>query len=274
MKTISQSISIILPTIYLLVIVMYGILFFTKNKKLERITPFLLFGLVVVHGLEIFSRGLALHAIPLSSMFDALSFLAFSILIVYVIIELSVKNKATGFIVLMLPFLLQIMSSILYQWDLSSNPLLSNPIFAVHASLTVIGYTGLCISALYALMYTMLNHNIKRRRLGIIYENLPPLDLLEKLSIRSISIGIVALGIGLLLGHFRSSAVFGNFLLNDPKVIFSDILWFCYFCGYVLSRIARWRGRWMALLSMVGFLLLLIVNFSLFFIFNSFHQFN
>jgi HemX protein len=274
MKTISQSITVLLPTVYLLVIVLYGLLFFTKNKRLERITPYLLFSLMALHGLEIFSRGLALRAIPLSSMFDALSFLALAILIVYAIMEMTVKNKATGFIVLFLPFLLQIISSLLYTWDLESNPLLRNPIFAVHASFTVIGYTGLCISALYALMYIMLNHNIKKRRLGIIYENLPPLDLLEKLSIRSVVIGIFALGIGLLLGHLRSSAVFGHFWLNDPKVIFSDILWVCYFTGYLLSRIAKWRGRWMALLSLSGFLLLLTVNFSLFFVVKSFHQFN
>jgi HemX protein len=274
MKAISQSISILLPTAYLFVVVMYGLLFFTKNKKLERITPYLLFGLMSVHGLEIFSRGITLHAIPLSSMFDAFSFLALSILIVYTIIEMTVKNKATGFIVLILPFILQIISSLLYTWDIESNPLLRNPIFAVHATFTIVGYTGLCISALYALMYIMLNHNIKKRRLGIVYENLPPLDLLEKLSIRSITIGIVALGIGLLLGHFRSSAVFGSFWLNDPKVVFSDILWVCYLTGYLLSKIAKWRGRWMAFLSLSGFLLLLVVNFSLFFILNTFHQFN
>ena len=273
MKQISQTISILLPTVYLLVIVMYGLLFFTKNKKLERVTPILLLSLVILHGLEIFSRGLALHAIPLSSMFDALSFLAFAILIVYGIIELSMKNKATGFIVLLMPFVLQMVSSILYEWDLNTNPLLSNPIFAVHASFTIIGYTGLSISALYALMYIMLNHNIKKRRLGVIYENLPPLDLLEKLSIRSVAIGIIALGTGLLLGHFRSSAVFGDFWLNDPKVILNDIIWFGYFGGYVLARLAKWRGRWMAFLSMGSFVLLLIVNIVLIFIIHSFHQF-
>jgi ABC-type uncharacterized transport system permease subunit len=130
--------------------------------------------------------------------------------------------------------------------------------------LTILGYTAICISALYALLYIMLNHNIKHHRLGLIYEKLPPLNLLEKMSIRSVQIGILFLGIGILLGHLSNGKM---------KIAFSDFIWFCYFIGYLIAQLKKWRGRWMAYLSLTGFAILVITNISLLFIENSYIQF-
>jgi HemX protein len=273
MKLLSQAISVLLPIFYMIILFIYSIIFFMKNKKLERRTNLFLVVLICFHGLEIILRSLTLSAIPLSTIFDALSFLAFSILIIYYIIEISLRNKATGFIVLILPFFLQLISSILYQWDVTSNPLLSNPVFAIHASAMIIGYTGLTISALYAFMFIMLYHNIKYHHFGIIYNNLPSLDLLEKLSIRSVLIGIIVLGIGIVLGHFRTFDLFGSFWLNDPKIILTDFIWLSYFTGYLLFRIKNWHGRWMAYLLVGGFIMLCGANLSVFLLVKTFHNF-
>ena len=274
MKLLCQAINVLLPLLYMIILFIYGIIFFVKNKKLERKTGLFLLLLIFLHGAEIILRSITLSAIPLSTIFDALSFLAFSILIIYYMIEISLKNKMTGFIVLIFPFLLQLISSILYEWNVESNPLLSNPVFALHAAITIIGYTGLTISALYALMYILLNYNIKYHRFGVLYNNLPPLAELEKLSIRSISIGIIILGIGIFLGHLRAYDIFGSFWLKDPKIILTDFIWFIYFLGYLMFRIRNWRGRWMAYLSVAGFIVLFVVNISLIFIIKTFHEFH
>jgi ABC-type transport system involved in cytochrome c biogenesis permease subunit len=273
MRLFSQAISVLLPVFYLIILFIYAIIFFTKNKKLARRTDQFLLALIFFHGLEILLRSITLTAIPLSTIFDALSFFAFSILVIYYLIEISLKNKTTGFIVLLLPFLLQLISSMLYQWQLSSNPLLRNPVFAIHASATIIGYTGLTISALYAFMYIMLYHNIKYHHFGIIYTNLPPLDILEKLSIRSVSIGIMMLGIGIILGHLRAFDLFGSLWINDPKIIVTDFIWLSYFIGYLLFRLKNWHGRWMAYLSVSGFIILCAVNLFIFLLIDTFHNF-
>jgi ABC-type uncharacterized transport system permease subunit len=244
-----------------------------KSKKLARRTNLFLLVLICFHGLEIILRSIFLEAIPLSSIFDALSFFAFSMLIIYYLIETLLENKATGFIVLIFPFLLQLVSSILYQWEAVSNPLLSNPVFAIHAAATIVGYSGLAISALYALMYIMLYHNIKYHHFGIIYNNLPSLDLLEKLNIRSVFIGIILLGAGIVLGHLRALDLFGSFWLNDPKIIVTDFIWLGYFTGYLFFQVKDLRGRWMAYLSVTGFLILFGLNLLIFLFIDTFHHF-
>lgn len=274
MLTISKSLSVLLPLFYLILLFIYGQIFFGRTKRLENKTFAMLLIVAFIHGIEITLRGISTGSIPLTTLFDAFSFLAFSILIVYMIIEILTKNKATGLYVFILPFILQTISSMLYNRGVTTNPLLSNPIFAVHAVLSVIGYTAIFISALYALLYIMLNMNIKNHRFGLLYDKLPPLALLESMSIRSVKIGIILLGLGLLVGHFRAYDFFNTYWPLDPKVIISDVIWICYFSGFFISQIFKWRGRWMAYLSLSGFFILLIANILLKLLSDTFHQFN
>jgi ABC-type uncharacterized transport system permease subunit len=273
MRAFSQALSIILPAIYLLIVFLYGYIFFKRNKILETKTIFVLIVLFVIHATHIVLRGTAIGTFPLSTKLDALSFLAFTIVFVNLIIELSVKTKATVFFALVLSFIIQAVSSIFYNWDLIHNPLLSNPIFLVHVIMAVAGYAAICISALYALLYILLNHNIKYHRMGLIYERLPSLSLLERMSIRSVQIGIISLGLGIILGHLHAGDALDTYWPNDAKVIFSNIIWFGYFIGYIVAQLKNWRGRWMAYLSMVGFGIFIIANITIIFIENTFHQF-
>ncbi len=273
MRIYSQALSVILPTIYLLVVFYYGHILFGRSKQIEKQSTWVLIALLIIHATEIALRGLAIGTIPLATKFDALSFLSLIIVTVYLIIELSVKNKGTGFFTLTLAFIIQSISSVLYTWDLTYNPLLKNPVYAVHVVFTIMGYTAICISALYALMYIMLNHNIRNHKLGVIYDKLPSIELLENMSIRSIQIGIITLGIGLFLGHLRAGDVLGSYWPLDAKVLFSDLIWFAYALGYVIAQMRKWRGKWMAYLCLTGFAVLVLANVTILFIENTFHQF-
>jgi ABC-type uncharacterized transport system permease subunit len=119
----------------------------------------------------------------------------------------------------------------------------------------------------------MLNHHIKHHRLGIIYEKLPALRNLEKRSIRSVQIGIITLGLGILIGHYIAGTALGTFWPMDAKVIYNNIIWAGYFTGFLIAHLYKWRGRWMAYLAMLGFAILIFTNIMIIFIDNTFHQF-
>jgi ABC-type uncharacterized transport system permease subunit len=272
-KTISQILSLLLPAIYLAVIIFNAFIFFGRNKKYENRVPLIIISLIGIHIIHIILRGLAIKTIPLATKLDALSFLALAIISLILIIELSSKNKTTILFALILSFIIQTISSLTYSWAFVPHPLLVNSTYAIHVVLTILGYSAISISALYALLYIMLNHNIKYRRLGIIYEKLPPLRNLERLSIRSIQIGVITLGLGILVGHLQAKQVLGTYWPMDPKVIYNNLIWFGYFLGLVIAQIFKWRGRWMAYLAMVGFGILIFTNIMIIFIDSTFHQF-
>ena len=100
MKLASEILSLILPVFYLVVIYVYYRIFFGKQRHLSRLTVPLLLGLVLLHSVEIIIRLIGLKAMLFSTAFDALSFLAFSILIVYIIIERTTKSQASGLFIM------------------------------------------------------------------------------------------------------------------------------------------------------------------------------
>lgn len=273
MKALSQIVNYLLPVFYLAVLYVYYLVFTGRRKALEPKTTWFLAALLVMHALELTIRHLALGTIPLSSIHDAFTFLAFSIVLVYMILETSLHNRGSGLFILSTALILQLISTFNLSWQPETNELLSNPVFAVHASLSVMGYTALCLSAIYALMYLVQNHNLKNRNLGKLFSQLPALSYLEKMSRRSMLIGIVLLGIGILLGHIVAHRVIGEFWPRDFKVIVSDLVWLLYLTGFLLAFRNNWRGEKMARLALLAFMLLIAGGLMVLYFSESFHEF-
>ena len=273
MKLLSQIFNYLLPLLYLGAITVYYLIFFHKKKELEKHTTAVLYFLILFHGISIIFRLIALKMLPLTTIFDSFSFLAFSMVAVYLTIELSIKNKSTGIFVLTLAFVFKTISTFHFTWQIEKNEILSNPTYAVHAALTVIGYTALSLSAIYAILYIIQHHKMKKKKFDRLSMQLPPLTYLERMSIRSVFIGIVLMGIGILLGHFQALMVLGKFWLNDPKVIVTDLIFAFYFFGYIMSHLFKLRGRWMAVISLTGYVFLLGSVISLVTASESFHIF-
>ena len=273
MKLFSIVLSYLIPLFYIGLIYVYYLVFTGKYKSLTSKTTGFLIITALFHLTEIVTRQLILNTMPLSTMHDAFSFLAFSILVVYLIIEISLNNKASGFFVLSLAFLLELISSFNLSWEKETNALLTNFYFTIHASMSIMGYTALSLSAIYALMYIYQNRNLKLKRIGRLSSQFPALTYLEKMSIRSVVIGIILLGLGIFHGHIQANRTFGTYYPVDVKVIVSDLIWLFYLAGYVLSRIMKWRGKWMAWLSVSGFAFLMIIGIMVMFFAESFHRF-
>jgi len=273
MKALSQILNYLLPFLYLAVIYVYYIIFTGKKKNWTEKTTLFLGVLLLIHGVEIGLRHAALKTIPFSTLHDALSFMAFSVLFVYMFIELRLKNRGSGLFILFFAFILELVSSVIYSWEPETNELLSSPTFALHAALSIMGYTAMSLSTLYALMYIIQNHNLKKRNLGKLFNQLPALSYLEQMSIQSAFMGIVLLGIGILLGHVQAAALMGEFWPKDIKVISTDIIWAIYLLGYITSQFMRWHGKKMAYLSITGYFVLVVGGFLIVYLTETFHEF-
>ncbi len=276
MKELSQIISYSLPLLYLLVIYIYYLIFSGRNKSLvNKTTPILLI-LIICHIIEMVTRNIALSTMPLSTTHDAYAFIAFSILLVYMISELGLNNRGAGLFILSFSLVLELLSAINMSWQPETNELLTNKTFAIHASLSITGYTALSLAAIYALMYIIQNNNLKKRNLGKLFMQLPALTYLEKMSMRSVVTGIILLGIGLFLGHYQAlvNPQIGVFFPNDMKVIVSDAVWILYIGGLIVTNIKKWRGEKMAYMSLYGFIILIVGGGIIIYMSESFHKFN
>jgi len=272
MKTFSQIISYLLPVLYLGVIYLYYLLFTEKNKSLAQRTTLILGILTFIHLVEIVTRNLALNTMPFSTAHDAYSFIAFSVLFVYMISELGMEHRGAGLFILSIAFILELFSIVHMSWQTETNELLSNKAFAIHASMAVAGYTGLLLAAIYSLMYIIQNNNLKKRNIGIVFQQLPSLMYLERMSKRSVVTGIILLGIGIMLGHYQMMLI-DEYNSKDMKVIITDVVWILYIIIYLLASKNKWSGEKMALWSFYGFIIFIVGGGLLIYMSNSFHKF-
>ena len=164
-QIIGQVLSYLLPILYMAVLYMYYAIYSGKQKSWTFKTTTVLILLLFIHGTEIVIRNIALDTMPLSTAHDALSFLAFSLLFVYLIIEMGMSERGSGMFIVLFAFLLQLVSLRYLSWEPETNALLTNPSFAIHASISIMGYTALSISAIYSLLYLIQKKNLKKPQL-------------------------------------------------------------------------------------------------------------
>lgn len=265
--------NILLPFVYGITACLYGSYFVSKNKKIGSLASnFLLCG-IIIHSLFLITKGWQFRHFPIENLFASLSMLAFDIATIYYITERLKKEYTTGIFFLSIVFLCQFTSTLLFRGQRSNNELLADPMFGVHVTFTLLGFSALAISSLYALMYCMLAKQIRKRQFGIVYEGLPPLETLDAMRQYATICGIALLGVGLLLGHVWAYKILHNFGFQDPKVVITDIAWFAYSIVFWWNWKNGVRGLRINILSAWLFVALFSAVVVLEFFLDTFHRF-
>lgn len=273
MESAIRALNIALPTLYALLWADYALLFFRNDPFAERTTKPLLRLTVVTHALYLVLRTVAYQHFPAATVFEACSILAFSVVALYLLIEARIGVRTTGFFVLGIVFSFQMISSAFVQSPESFSALLWEPVFMLHVSTALLGYSGMAISAMYALLYLMLFYDIKQHRFGLIYKQLPSLEVMASFTYRSAILGLVFLSIAMVGGLLLLVKVYGTYWSWDPKLMITFIAWLIYGLCVASSRFWGWSAKRVAFTSIAGFAVIL---FSLVFVnlvFTRFHAF-
>ena len=273
MKTIIDILNILLPILYLCAAWIYGEAFFRDNKLAVKLkTPSLLL-ILVLHIVYLLARTILFDHPPITTVFEILSVVAFALAGSYRIIEFQTGIKNTGFFIISLAFVFQIISS-LFIVDLTEvKPLLRSHMLGLHVLTAISGFSAFAISAVYGILYLMLYHNLKKKQFGLIYEKLPNLEKLEKMAVVAVSIGFVLLTIAISVGIVWLVRAVDNYSLVDPKLVGTILVWIVYGAGLLGRRKYGWNGRRIMVLSIAGFavsfLSLTLINIYL----SGFHNF-
>lgn len=244
---------IAMPFLYGGVVALYGFSFFGGTVALEDLKSRALSGVVVLHFTYLLLRTVAFDHPPITTVFEIMSVLAACITIGYAYIEIRTRAKNTGFFILLLAFIFQLVSSLFIK-DLVEVPLiLKSRLLGVHVASALLGYTAISLSAVYGLLYLMLYHEIKSTRFGLVYKRLPNLETLEKMSNKAEVFGFIMLTVAIAVGFFWLPRAFENFSYWDPKLIGTMAIWIIYAVGLAAKKRLGWQGRKTMILSLVGF---------------------
>jgi cytochrome c-type biogenesis protein CcsB len=195
--------------------------------------------------------------IPITSFFEAAGFLGMGIVLVFLIMELRFKIAALGAFMLPLVSVLMIPAFVLPGDIRELNPLLKSGWLGVHTSLAVLGDAAFAFACIVSIMYLVQERQLKTKKRGIFFHRLPSLDIMDTLSYRALTFGWPLFTLGMITGAFWANRAWGAYWSWDLKETWSLITWVLYLILLHL-RTMGWRGRKMAVLTIVGFVFVLI----------------
>ena len=127
----------------------------------------------------------------------------------------------------------------------------------VHVTCSLLSYVAFLAAFVSGLLFLIQERQLKRKTLGALFHRLPSLETLDRFNFMAIGIGFVLLTVGLACGLLGAQRLLGRWWLSDPKEYFTVALWGAYLCLWLVRLRATLRGRRVALLSILGFGLVL-----------------
>jgi ABC-type uncharacterized transport system permease subunit len=266
----------LLPLLYGAAVAIYGLFFFRKEGGFARWTRPALVAAISVHTLLIYARTMYHGHCLVYNPFEIMTLIAYTVTLTYLVVELATGERGTGFFFLSLALVLQTVSAMFAPGVevAGADPMLLDDVIGIHISAALIGYTAFAISAVYGGLYLMLYHQLKSSRLGSLYERLPSLQLLERMSEKSAMIGVVFLTAAIAVAVIWLPDVLPTFSYGDPKLIATVCIWGIYVGALAAKYLARLESRKVMILSLVGFIGTILSMTVVNILFSGFHRFH
>ncbi len=274
MQFLISFMNTILPLLYFATTFFYARYFWREDSSAKRyVTPMLQIT-VLIHFIDVVTRGIYYKHFPLATIFEASTVLALSVASIYMYIESRIKEKSTGYFILVFVFFMQVISSAFIDFVHVIPEILHDSLFIFHTSAAILGYSALAISAIYGLMYLLLTHDIKSSRFGVIYSRLPSLEILNEMNLKAATIGFFFLTIAIVLGEIWTKKLYGTLLHFDYKILIAIITWFIYGLEIFGKKFFGWSGKRLAILSLSGFAIIIFSMIAVNTFLSSFHRFD
>ncbi|TAK20865.1 MAG: hypothetical protein EPO40_30585 [Myxococcaceae bacterium] len=131
---------------------------------------------------------------------------------------------------------------------------LSGALLGVHVGSTILGTAAFTVAFALAAAYLVQEREVRQKRLRGMFQRLPPLEVLDVASFRSIALGLPALTLGLVTGLSAGLQEVGR---GIPIVSWRHYLalgvWAVFAAVLALRLLAGWRGHRAAIGTIVGY---------------------
>lgn len=258
---------------YIIATLSYVSFFILRRDRIGKLGFFIsIFGLSL-HTLSLLIRAIEFRHPPISNLYESLSFFAWTIVAIYLFIEGRARIKIIG--VFVLPFVVFLLgwASFLDSQIRPLAPALKSHWLGIHGSLCFLSYASFTLAFYLGIMYLLQEREVKTKRIGGFFFRLPSLELLDKLSYRTVASGFLFLTLGIISGSIWASGAWGAFWSWDPKETWSLITWLIY-VFYLHARLMRgWRGRKSAYLTIFGFMVVIFTYLGVGFLLPGLHSY-
>ncbi len=236
---------------YLGAFLCYSIFASIKKRGIGVVATVLFFAAFACHTAGLAARWwISTHA-PFSTMFEYTLFMTWIVALSYVVILVRYHRMILGVLVTPILIVVLVMASMLPK-EISRQlmPALQSYWFYIHVTLAALAEGAFIVAAGAGIFFLL-----KRSREGD-GPSFPSRDFLEEIISRSIRIGYPLFTIGALFaGSIWAHHAWGAYWSWDPKETGSLVIWLFYSLVLHQNLRGRWRGKTLAVLSIIGFVI-------------------
>ncbi|MBZ0156748.1 MAG: c-type cytochrome biogenesis protein CcsB [Alphaproteobacteria bacterium] len=246
---------------------------FKGSRESSRLMLFITGGGFLIHTASLIYRYSEAGHLPISSMHEASSFFAWCVVLIFFLLEFRYKIGIMSSFVLPIVFLLMLSSSILPRGIRPLNPVLESYWFGIHTFLAFLGNAAFAVAFGIGIMYLLQEHYLKSKHVHGLFQRLPSLQMLDEINNKMINLGFPLLTCAIITGALWAESAWGSYWRWDPKEVWSMIAWFIYALILHIRFTSGWRGRKAAILSIIGFVVVLFTFFGVNLSLKSLHSF-
>jgi cytochrome c-type biogenesis protein CcsB len=217
---------------------------------------------IVLRWVESYSLGIG-HA-PFSNLYESLIFFAWTVILLYLIMEWRTKSRTLGAFVTPLAFLALAYAS--FSPNVRSHiqpliPALKSNWLISHVITCFFGYAAFGLSFGISIMYLLKRLDSDETE-NLFLKLIPGKGVLDELNYQMVVIGFLMLTLGIITGSVWAHSAWGSYWSWDPKETWSLITWLIY-ASVLHSRTVRgWKGKKIAILCFIGFSCVLFTYFG------------
>jgi cytochrome c-type biogenesis protein CcsB len=189
---------------------------------------------------------------PAVGLHDVSSFLAWAIVLVFLMTYTRTRVEALGLVVYPVAFALVLVSNMTPAAE-SDDPILKSFFLPIHATLAFLGYAALFVAFAMGLLYLVQERELKGRSPRRLYYILPSLERCDTIGGRSVEVGFGFLTLAIVTGMLWSYRARGVYWTGDAKEWTAIIAWVLYVVLVLARHRTGWGGRRAALLGILGF---------------------
>ncbi|HSU57205.1 MAG TPA: cytochrome c biogenesis protein CcsA [Candidatus Dormibacteraeota bacterium] len=241
----------------------YSVFLWRKGfREDNRVNYFLLLSAFGLHTTAMVLRGFRFNHCPVSNLYEATMFVAWTIVTVYLVVGVWSRLRFLGAFASPVLFgigVFALMPGLDPTHAATAEN--SNVWTSLHAALLSLAYGAFGLSSAAALMYLTQERNLKFNKLKAIFSLLPPIQRLEAVVGRLLLAGFILLSLGLAAGAFDLSRLNNpHAYRGDPKIVWSGLVWLLYF-GLILMRWKFAQGGRRFALGAIGTFVFVLLTF-------------
>lgn len=253
--------------IFWLVAFVYGLCFllflfytFTKHASLGKKANTILTAGVILHTFLIILRTIEAERAPFQSLYESLSWFAWSSVLTYLYTSRRWKEIYTpGILVTLLASGASLYALLRRSPAVDPlSPALQSYWFEYHVILAFLSYAVFVVSCSIEINYAILKSLLKRG-MGTGYGiNLSNIESFHKASHGLVLFGFPLLTFGIVSGSFWANEAWGRYWSWDPKEIWSLITWTVFAIYLHSMTLPQWREKPASFFNILGFICMLM----------------